>query len=195
VHPTELPPRSAGNGAAPASHAAARSARDDDTTRALRDEVVELARALPGDLRRLILRSGSREIEVEWAAGAVPADHGAPPAGAPPAGAPPAGAPPAGTSTAAGPAPVPEETEGTTAIRAPLVGTFYASPSPGADPFVQVGDEVEAGQTVAIVEAMKLMNPIVCDEPGVVAEVLVRDAESVEYDQPLVLLRAAERPR
>jgi acetyl-CoA carboxylase biotin carboxyl carrier protein len=73
-------------------------------------------------------------------------------------------------------------------VRAPLVGTFYASPSPGADPIVRVGDEVEAGQTLAIVEAMKLMNPIVADGPGVVREVLVGDAESVEYEQVLMLL-------
>jgi acetyl-CoA carboxylase biotin carboxyl carrier protein len=61
--------------------------------------------------------------------------------------------------------------------------------SPDADPFVRVGDVVEPGQTLGIVEAMKLMNPIVADDPGVVTEVLVGDAESVEYGQVLMYLR------
>ena len=58
-----------------------------------------------------------------------------------------------------------------------------------ADPFVRVGDEVEAGQTLGLVEAMKLMNPIVAEEPGVVTEIRVENAGSVEYDQVLMLLR------
>ena len=89
----------------------------------------------------------------------------------------------------------PDAAEVAASVRSPLVGTFYAAPSPGADPFVRVGDEVEAGQTVGIVEAMKLMNPIVADEAGVVAEVLVGDAESVEYDQVLMRLRPTGRAR
>jgi acetyl-CoA carboxylase biotin carboxyl carrier protein len=80
-------------------------------------------------------------------------------------------------------------------VSAPLVGTFYAAPSPDADPFVRVGDEVESGQTLGIVEAMKLMNPIVADEAGVVSEVLVGDAESVEYGQVLMYLRPPGGPR
>jgi acetyl-CoA carboxylase biotin carboxyl carrier protein len=60
---------------------------------------------------------------------------------------------------------------------------------------VRVGDEVEAGQTLAIVEAMKLMNPVVADAPGIVREVLVADAESVEYEQVLLLLDPAGGPR
>jgi acetyl-CoA carboxylase biotin carboxyl carrier protein len=75
------------------------------------------------------------------------------------------------------------------------VGTFYVSPSPGAEPFVRVGDEVEPGQTLGIVEAMKLMNPIVADAAGVVAEVRIGDAESVEYDQVLFLLHPPGGPR
>jgi acetyl-CoA carboxylase biotin carboxyl carrier protein len=90
---------------------------------------------------------------------------------------------------------VPDVPAGATAVRAPLVGTFYVAPTPDADPFVVVGDEVEAGQTLAIVEAMKLMNPIVADEPGVVSEVRVGDAESVEFDQILMLLRPIGLPR
>ncbi|MGY1729259.1 acetyl-CoA carboxylase biotin carboxyl carrier protein [Geodermatophilus sp. SYSU D01062] len=161
-----------------------------DEGRSLRDEVVELARALPGPLRRLTVRSGDRAVEVEWAADAVPA--AAPPV---PGGLQAVAAPP---GPAAVPEPAveePEVPEGTIAVRAPLVGTFYAAPSPGAEPFVRVGDEVEAGQTLGIVEAMKLMNPIVADSAGAVAEIRVGDAESVEYDQVLVLLRPSGGPR
>jgi acetyl-CoA carboxylase biotin carboxyl carrier protein len=82
-----------------------------------------------------------------------------------------------------------------TAVHAPLVGTFYVSPSPDAGPFVRVGDAVEPGQTLGIVEAMKLMNPILADEAGVVTEVLVGDAESVEYGQVLMYLRLVGGPR
>ena len=78
----------------------------------------------------------------------------------------------------------PKEAEGQL-IKSPLVGTFYAAPSEEAAPFVAVGDHVAKGQTVAIVEAMKLMNDIECDFDGVVSEVLVKNGETVEYGQPL----------
>jgi acetyl-CoA carboxylase biotin carboxyl carrier protein len=161
----------------------------DDGTRELRDEVVELARTLPGDLRRLTVRSGDQAIEVEWA-DATPSVSGrvAGPTGWPVTGRP-------GPGQDESPDPAAEIPDGITAVRAPLVGTFYAAPSPGADPFVRVGDEVEAGQTIGIVEAMKLMNPILVDEAGVVTEILVGDTESVEYDQVLLHLRPAGRPR
>jgi acetyl-CoA carboxylase biotin carboxyl carrier protein len=74
-------------------------------------------------------------------------------------------------------------------IVAPMVGTFYAAPAPDADPFVQVGDRVASGQTVAIVEAMKIMNEIVADRPGEVVAVLVTNGQPVEYGQPLIQLR------
>ena len=66
-----------------------------------------------------------------------------------------------------------------------MVGTFYVAPGPGEPPFVQVGDEVMAGQTLCIVEAMKLMNEITADEMGVIREVCVEDATAVEYGTPL----------
>jgi acetyl-CoA carboxylase biotin carboxyl carrier protein len=78
------------------------------------------------------------------------------------------------------------------AIVAPLVGTFYRSAQPGAKPFVEEGDVVEEGQTVAIVEAMKLMNQVRADRGGKVAAILVTDGEWVEFEQPLVLLEDAE---
>lgn len=70
-------------------------------------------------------------------------------------------------------------------IKSPLVGRFYVAPSEDAAPFVSIGDSVNKGQVVAIVEAMKLMNDIESDFDGVVAEVLVENGESVEYGQPL----------
>ena len=66
-----------------------------------------------------------------------------------------------------------------------MVGTFYQAPAPDADPFVKVGGKVEAGQTVCIVEAMKLMNELTAEEPGYIREVCVKDAEPVEFDQPI----------
>jgi len=76
-------------------------------------------------------------------------------------------------------------------ITAPMIGTFYAAPGPAESPFVQVGDEVEVGQVVGIVEAMKIMNEIVADRPGIVIEILVENAQPVEYGFPL--LRLAEQ--
>ncbi len=66
-----------------------------------------------------------------------------------------------------------------------MVGTFYAAPNPDADPFVKVGDEVMAGETLCIVEAMKLMNEIAAEEMGIVREVCVEDGEPVEFGQTL----------
>ncbi|MGN1266765.1 MAG: acetyl-CoA carboxylase biotin carboxyl carrier protein [Dorea sp.] len=70
-------------------------------------------------------------------------------------------------------------------VTSPLVGTFYAAPAEDAAPYVAVGDKVKKGQTLAIVEAMKLMNEIESEYDGIVAEVLVNNAEAVEYGQPL----------
>lgn len=70
-------------------------------------------------------------------------------------------------------------------VKAPLVGTFYAAPAEDAEPFIQVGDSVKKGQSVAIIEAMKLMNEIESDYDGTVAEILVKNGQPVEYGQPL----------
>lgn len=70
-------------------------------------------------------------------------------------------------------------------VKSPLVGTFYAAPAEDADPFVSVGDQVKKGQTLAIVEAMKLMNEIESDFDGKVAEIYVENGQAVEYGQPL----------
>ncbi|MBM6908833.1 acetyl-CoA carboxylase biotin carboxyl carrier protein, partial [Collinsella intestinalis] len=74
------------------------------------------------------------------------------------------------------------------AVESPMVGTFYQAPAPDADPFVKVGDTVKAGQTLCIVEAMKLMNEITAEEDGIVREVCGKNAEPVEFGQPLFYL-------
>ncbi|BAN24122.1 acetyl-CoA carboxylase biotin carboxyl carrier protein [Caballeronia insecticola] len=73
-------------------------------------------------------------------------------------------------------------------VTSPMVGSFYRAPSPGADPFVQVGDTVKEGQTICIIEAMKLLNEIESDKAGVVKEILVENGQAVEYGQPLFVI-------
>ncbi len=163
------------------------------------DEMQELARALkevPGlkgiefrDVRRLaeLLRErpeiGSIELKGFFGTGVVitRTQQGgmAMLAGAPvplPSSAPPAVAP------AAEPVPAPSTLK---EIRSPMVGTFYAQPEPGAEPYVRVGSRVTSGQTVCIIEAMKIMNEIEAEVAGVVREVCVDDAAPVEYGQVL----------
>jgi len=75
-----------------------------------------------------------------------------------------------------------------TAIRSPMVGSFYRAPSPSSPPFVEVGTHVKVGDVVCIVEAMKMMNQIEADHSGVVEAILVEDGEPVEFDQPLMTI-------
>lgn len=75
------------------------------------------------------------------------------------------------------------------AINAPIVGVFYAAPSPDAQPYVSVGKQVKKGDTVCIIEAMKCMNEIQAEEDGEILEILVKDGELVEYGQPLFKIR------
>ncbi len=81
--------------------------------------------------------------------------------------------------------------EGGQVITAELVGTFYRSPAPDADPFVSVGDQVAEGDVMCIIEAMKIMNEIECDTAGTIKKILVDDAEPVEFDQPLFVIDPA----
>lgn len=73
-------------------------------------------------------------------------------------------------------------------IKSPMVGTFYRSPSPESQPFVEVGKQVKVGDVVCIVEAMKMMNQIIADKAGVVDAILLQDGEPVEFDQPLITI-------
>ena len=73
-------------------------------------------------------------------------------------------------------------------IRSPFVGTYYASPSPDAEPFIRVGQKIKAGDVLCIVEAMKIMNEIEAEYEGVVTEIFVKNSQPVEYDQPICIV-------
>ena len=110
------------------------------------------------------------------------------------------GGPLAGSNPATGPvpaaspaAPAAEESpaagDGSHTIHSPIVGTFYGSASPETPAFIQVGDRISTGQTICIIEAMKIMNEIESDVDGIVTEILVENASPVEFNQPLVIVR------
>ena len=113
--------------------------------------------------------------------GAAPIAYAAPAPVAPVAAAPVAAAP-----AAIAPAPAPTVTGH--AVKSPMVGTFYSSPAPGSKTFVEVGQKVNAGDTICIVEAMKMMNQIEADKSGTIGEILVADGDAIEFDQPLVTI-------
>ena len=73
-------------------------------------------------------------------------------------------------------------------IVSPMVGTFYSAPSPTAKPFVTIGQKINQGDTVGIIEAMKIMNQIEADQSGTVTEILIKDGEAVEFGQPLIVI-------
>ena len=85
-----------------------------------------------------------------------------------------------------------ESTQTDVPVKSPLVGTFYRANSPGAEPFVEVGQHVHPGQTLCIIEAMKVMNEITAEIPGTVKEVLVENGHPIEYDQDLFILEREE---
>ncbi|HEV2080126.1 MAG TPA: acetyl-CoA carboxylase biotin carboxyl carrier protein [Allosphingosinicella sp.] len=130
-----------------------------------------------GNLSEIEVQDGERRIVVKRQLTAAPA---AAPAAAPPAPPAPAAAP------AAAPPPATEDHPG--AVKSPMVGTVYLSGEPGAAPFVSPGASVGAGDTLVIIEAMKVMNPITAPKAGVVRQVLVSNAQPVEFDQPLVII-------
>ena len=76
-------------------------------------------------------------------------------------------------------------------VTSPMIGTYYSASAPGEPPYVQIGDEVETGQVVGIIEAMKIMNEITADKSGVVTEILVDNAEPVEYGSPLIRISSS----
>ena len=107
---------------------------------------------------------------------------------APQAYAPQAAAPVAAASAVEAPAAAPAARAAGDLVKSPMVGTVYMSSQPGADAFIKVGDTVAAGQTLLIVEAMKTMNPISAPKAGKVVEILVADAQPVEFGEPLVIV-------
>src|SRR5690606_255792 len=99
---------------------------------------------------------------------------------------------PAPSAEADTPAATPtDDTSSYVTIKSPMIGTFYRTPNPDAEPFVNVGDTITAGQTVCIIEAMKLFNEIECEVSGKVVKILVENSSPVEYDQPLFLVDPA----
>jgi len=83
--------------------------------------------------------------------------------------------------------PTPEETKGFV-VRSPMVGTFYRSPTPGANYFIEIGSHVNVGDTLCIIEAMKILNQIEAERAGVITKILVENAQPVEYNQPLFVI-------
>jgi acetyl-CoA carboxylase biotin carboxyl carrier protein len=144
--------------------------------------VRELAQLLTdNELTEIEVQDGERRIKVAREIfGAAPVAPAPAAAAAPPLAAPPM---PAKEDLGA----PPEEVSGTT-IKSPMVGTAYLSPEPSADAFIAVGNAVKAGDTLLIVEAMKVMNPITAPEGGVVKKILISDGQPVEFDQPLVII-------
>lgn len=148
---------------------------DTDLVRKLADMLSETG------LTEIEVEDGDRKIRVSRGAAPVPA------AAAPVHAVAPAAAPaPAGEA-----APAPASAPGpdmSAAIKSPMVGTVYLSSEPGTAPFVKIGDQVNAGDTVLIVEAMKVMNPITAAKAGTVNAILVENGQPVEYDQPLIVI-------
>lgn len=144
--------------------------------------VRELAEMLDDTgLTEIEVEDGERKIRVSRSGGvavaAAPMAVAAPVAAAPTAAAP-AAAPEAAAAAA----------DHVNALKSPMVGTVYLAPEPGAPDFIKVGDSVKEGQTLVIVEAMKVMNPITADKAGTIKAILVENAQPVEFDQPLVVL-------
>ncbi|MBI2891004.1 MAG: acetyl-CoA carboxylase biotin carboxyl carrier protein [Nitrospirae bacterium] len=145
----------------------------------------DLLRLIQGtDVLELDVKDGTKRIHIKRA-GAF-ASSAAPTTGTPPLSPP----PPPGSTAASGLSQTRLELEpGQVLVSSPLVGTFYRAPSPGAKAFVEVGDKVKKGQTLCIVEAMKLMNEIQCEFDGEVHNVLRENGTTVEYGEPLMVLK------
>ncbi len=138
------------------------------------------------ELALLLDETNLTEIEVEDAGRRIRVARTAPPVAAAPFYAPPPGAsPPAAMAAPIAAAPA-DDMAG--AVRSPIVGTAYLTPEPNAPPFVSEGQRVAEGDTLLIIEAMKVMNPILAPRAGLVTRVLIGNATPVEYDQPLVII-------
>lgn len=127
------------------------------------EEKVRISRGIPGGMSHALPQPGTVYVT-------APGMQPAPPGSAPVA-----------------PAEAPAEPEGHL-VKSPMVGTFYRSSAPGVKPFVEIGQAVKAGETICIIEAMKLLNEIESDKDGVVKEILVENGQPVEFGQPLVVL-------
>ena len=146
-----------------------------DLIRSVWEEARDLVQRLEGStVRRFSVQAGETKIEIERTASGV------------------AIAPAGGAAAVPAAAEGEPELDGRHPVVAPLVGTFYRASAPGAKPFVEEGDVVDEGQTVAIVEAMKLMNQVKADQGGRVAQILCTDGDWVEFEQPIMYLEPVE---
>lgn len=163
------------------------------------DDVIESVRALiemmnDGGISELDVSAGDVNIRLRSQASSMAAampvfqmQQSMPPQSMPQYGMPYPSAPDAAATPAAE-----KEIEGHL-VTSPMIGTFYSASAPGEPPFVKVGDEVDSGQQIGIIEAMKIMNEITADKSGVVVEVLVENAQAVEYGTPLVRISTSAR--
>jgi len=175
---------------------------DRDMIESVWAEARDLIRRLEGStVQRFAVAAGDYKIEIERGAAVAPPPGPLPPADSGPAL--PSGQPVAtgagpglgvapGARMASGVFTLEQPADNRTPVLAPLVGTFYRAAKPGEKAFVEVGDTVDAGQTVCIVEAMKMMNEVVAGEPGKVAEIAAENGEWVEFEQVLMYLEPTE---
>ena len=148
------------------------------------ERILELVRQ--HDLAEFEVESGGMKLRIRKASAAFPMPPAMPPAAAP-----------APHVQPHAPAPVPSEPDASLSdeesvelavVKSPIVGTFYRCSAPGAKPFVELGQAVKAGETVCIIEAMKLLNEIDADASGVIQQILVENGQPVEFGQPLFII-------
>lgn len=133
------------------------------------------------DVNEVAIEEGDFKIKIKKAGDVQTVTYSAPVPAAQPA--PPSSAPQQPSETPAAPA----KANGNT-VKSPIVGTFYRAPSPDSPEFVKIGDKVEKGQTLCIIEAMKIMNEIESEFSGTVEQILVENGKAVEFDQPLFVI-------
>jgi len=134
------------------------------------------------NVSELEITEAEGKVRIVKGGGALVQGYAAAPVYAPP----PAAAPAAPAAAAA--APVVEAAPAGHAVKSPMVGTFYRSSAPGAKPFVEVGDSIKQGETICIIEAMKILNEIEADKSGTVTQILCENGQAVEYGQPLFII-------
>ena len=149
----------------------------------------ELVRLMvANDLTELDLRDDQQQVTVKRGNDQVPVIHQAPVAMAPVAAAPAAAAP---AAPAVPEPPAANEDDGLVPIESPMVGTFYAKPSPEKPSFVSVGDSVGEDSTICLIEAMKIFNEIKAGQSGTIAKILIENGDAVEFGQPMLLIKPA----
>lgn len=132
------------------------------------------------DIAEIEISEGEESVRISRYSSVAPAPVAAAPVAV--------AAAPAPVAASAAPAAVAEEKISGHVLKSPMVGTFYRSASPGSAPFVEVGQSVSAGQTLCIIEAMKILNQIEADKSGKIKQILVENAHPVEYGQPLFII-------